>query len=324
MTDFLVNFLAEIGLGIGITSLTMFQFGQRSKWKPFAIIFLLLLSPFYINQGLPSWVIIAWLAIIAVGTFFLVRITIGSAYHLALFGKASKENKRKEPAKDALSKTVKKLENYILFILLPVGLLVVVVMLKSPFEILQVPLLAVGLICLMAIFFCFIMGDKETLNKKLKLNLTVFLVLTYFVMGYLFVDLFYFFYAYLSSSIHHSAIFSTIILGALFVLIEQMLLKVKKDIPSLVKNHTLAETFSRLFKVNIVTNVLLMVFLSDIPLVYSMFVEQNIQLMIMWTFPFIAFLSYQSMKALRIDLEFQLQMGLAQREELEDKLKKLS
>lgn len=326
MTEFLIQFLAEIGLGIGITSLTMFQFGKWGKWKSVALIFMLVLTPFYINQDLPSWEIIVWLLIVTLGAIILIKLTVYSAYYLALFGfgKKSKDNKRKEPAKDALSKTVKKLESYNSFVLLSVALSVIVVILNSQLEILQVPLLVVGLIGLMVIAFRFTMGDKETLDQKLRLNLTVFLVSMYFVGSYLFIDTLFFFYSYLSVSLYYSSIFSTIVLGAFFVLTEQMLLKVKKAIPSLGKDHKNAETFSRLFKIKVIVNVLLIVFLSDIPLVYSMFVEQNIQTMILWTFPFILFLSYQSMNALRINLEFQMQMGMETRENLERKLEKMS
>jgi hypothetical protein len=322
---FLVNFLAEIGLGIGITSLTMFQFGKWGKWKSGALLLMLVLTPFYLNQNLPIWVIIPWLLIISVGTIILVRLTVCSAYHSALFGfgPKAKDEKSTEPAKDALSKTVKKLESYNSFVLLSVALSVIVVILNSRFEIFQVPLLVIGLIGLMALAFFFMMGNKETLNQRLRLNLIVFLVSMYFVMSYLFIDTLFFFYGYLSASLYYSSILSTVVLGAFFILTEQMLLKVKRAIPSLGEDHSNAETFSKLFKTKVVVNVLLMVFLSDVPLAYSMLIEQNIQMMILWTFPFIAFLSYQSMNALRIDLEFRLQMGIEKRENLESKLEKM-
>lgn len=325
MTEFLVSFLAEIGLDIGIISLTMLRFGKWGKWKSASILLLVVLTPFYIKQDLPIWVIVPWLLIISVGSIILTRLTIFSAYHSALFesNKKSKNDKIKEPAKDALSKTIKKLEKYNSFVLLSVALSVTVVVLNSRLEILQAPLLVVGVVSLLALAFYFIMSDKETLSQKLQINLNVFLVSTYFVTSYLFIDILFFLFAYLSLSLYYSSIFATVVLGASLILTERMLLKVKKAIPSS-ENQTNAKIFSRLFKIKVAVNVLLLVLLSDIPLVYSILLEQNIQNMILWTLPFVAFLAYTSMNALKIDLEFQMQMGLENRKNFEKIYSKMS
>lgn len=326
MLEFLERFLAEVVLDIAIMCLfLMFFYKEGKKWKEISGVFLAVTSVLYLSQRNFSsiWLIPIWFLLTPIGIFLLFKNAKIYAYYLTL-NPIKRNQQTVEQSKKSLATRLKSLENLNCFLLAGILLLAVVVLLHESLMILQVPFILSGVVALFAIGIFFFMNDKNSTNRRLRVNLITFLISSYVVTIYAFVNLLLFLYAYLSLSLLNSSIFSSLILGVFFVLIDNVLLRVERAILSSEANHSLCEQYSGYYGTNAKVNLLLILILSDTPLFYGMFLEQNMTTAIWWTYGFTIFLSFQFINTLRHNLEFKMKTGLLEREKVQEELAKFS
>lgn len=245
-----------------------------------------------------------------------------SAYHLALNPIKQSKKTDKQTKKDPLL-AFEKFGNLNKFLFATILVLALSFSFHKSLEILQVPLMLFGMIALFIIGIFFFMSDKSTPNQELRVNIVTFLVSCYLIMTYAFLTLFLFLYAYFSINLFYSAVGSAVLVGVLFILVEHVLLLLKSSIIYSKKRASLGKIFSKYFRVNVIISLIITLTLSDLPIIYSMFLEQSIEKMIMWTYPFFIFISFTSRNALRENLEFNLKIGLLKRTTIEEELEKL-
>ena len=325
MLEFLESFLAEVVLSIAILCFMLaFRYRKGRKWKMLSFVFLVAISPFYLRwmDFLSSWLIPIWLLLTLVGFFILVKNIKISAYYLVL--NPTKPSKKPiEKTKKKLSSKLKMFEGLTYFLFATILVSILSFSFHESLEILQVPLQLVGIIVLFAIAIFYFLSDKNSPNRKLRVSLITFLVSSYVIMTYAFLHLMLFLYVYLSINLVYSSICATVMLGAFLFLVEHALLLLKPSIISSERKRSLSETFLRYSMANTIISLILVLILSDTLLLYIMFLEQSIEMMIVWTFPFFGFISGFYMNALRNNLEFKMQIGLLERSKLEQELNRL-
>jgi hypothetical protein len=327
MPEFLVNFLAEVGLSIALLCLTYaFLYKGGRRWKMLSLVFLAVVSPFYLSQKdfFSIWLIPVWLFLTPIGIFILLRNIKISAYNFVL--NSSKLKPRKKPVEKKskeLSRKLKSFEQltYILFATIFVNILSL--SFHKSLEFLQVPLQLMGTVILFAIAIFYTLADKNSTKSRLRATLISFLSSSYVTMSYAFLNLILYLYAYLSISLFYSTMIATFVLGVFFVLAEHALLSIKRSIISAERDLSISESFSRYFNANTIISLILILVFSDSLVVYSMFLEQSIETMIMWTYLFFIFISGFYLNFLRTNLEFKVQIGLIERPKLEEEFNRL-
>lgn len=329
---FLENFLAEVGLSIAIAC-TIFAFFYKGglKWKILSYVFLAVISPFYLKLNpdfpflqIPQFsLILIWVVLIPVGIFVLFKNLKITAYYLVL-NPIRPDNKPIKKTKKKLSTKLKMFENLTIFLFATILANITVLSLHKSLEIFQLPLQLVGTILLVAIGIFYYLSEKNSLKRRMRVTLITFLSSIYVIMAYFFLNLILHLYTYLSISLLNSTLYSTLVLVAFFLLVEYALRSLKSTIISSEKNRSIGETFSKYFIGNAIISLLLILVFSDAVVIYSMFLEESILAMILWTGPFIFFIAGFYMNALRINLEFKTQIGLLERPKLEEELNRLT
>jgi hypothetical protein len=324
MLNFLLNFTLEVALSIAFSCIFLMFTYKGEKWRIFSLAFLLVVTPLYLSQMdlVSIWMVVLSLSVIPFGVVILYKNIKASAYHLAL--NPSEKNDKKEKSTKNLSKRLNGFEKLNGLLLGAMFGLIIVVPFQEAYQILQIPLFLIGIISLFGIAIYFSMSDRNNQIEKLRLNLKTFLVVSYFIMGYSFLDLFLFLNTSLSFSLLRSLIFATLIIGIVFLLVEHALSMIQKSILVTERNRSLAKTYFRFYTLHIIIGLLLTLVFSDAPVVYGMFLEQDIGQMIVWTGPFFFFISFLSREMLRKKLEFGMQVGLLERKIIEDEFRKLS
>jgi hypothetical protein len=326
MLEFLERFLAEVALDIAVTCLfLMFIYKEGRKWKKTSVGFTAITSVLYLSQRdfFSIWLIPIWFLLTPIGIFILFKNIKISAYYLTL-NPFKRSQKTAEQPKKNLSIRLKSLENLNYFLLGTVLVLAVAAYFHESLLILQVPIFLSGIVALFVIGIFFFMSDRNSVNRKLRVNVITFLVSSYLVMIYAFLNLLLFLYGYLSVSLLNSSIYSSIILGVFFVLVEKVLLLIERPIISSETNRSLGEQYSRYFDANATISLLLILILSDAPLFYGMFLEQNITTAIAWTYFFTIFISIQFLNTLRHSLDFKMQTGLLERQKVQEEFDRFS
>jgi hypothetical protein len=323
MTEYLVRFLAEVGLSISISCLMLILFSKKGgKWTGGAIVFLLFMTTFYINQIPFVWAISAWLLLLPFGFLILFKNTKACSYYFVLNNLEENPDNKKEKKKE-LSTRLKKLDGYNTVLLTSLTGLLIVVFLNGNFAIFQVPLFIIGFSVLLGLSYFFFTSDKNSLNRKLNVNLLTFMVSLYFIMSYLFLNMLFYLYADFGFSLFYSSIFASVVIGGISLLMENELLRIQKAILVSEKNRSLAEIFSKYYKAMVIVSFLLILILSDTPLAYQTIVNEDIGMMLQWMGPFFMFLSFYSMKGLANYYKFQLDAGLLEKTNLENEFRKL-
>ena len=322
MFEFLEMFLAEVVLSIALVCFSlMFFYKKGRKWKIFSLVFLAVVSPFYLSQRdfFFNWLIPIWLFLTPIGVFILLKNIKINAYYSVL-NPTRPSKKHIEKTKKRLSSKLKMFEGLTYFLFATILICILSFSFHESLKILQFPLQLVGVIVLFAVALFYFLSDKNSPKRKLRVILITFLSSSYFAMMYLFLNLILYLYVYLSLTLFHSMLYATMVLGVFFILVEQALLSLKTSIISSERNRSLGEIFSRYFMANVIISLLLILIFSDALVVYSMFLEQSIETMILWTYPFLIFISFFYMNALRDNLEFKMQIGVFERQTLEDEL----
>jgi hypothetical protein len=326
MLEFLERFLAEVVLDIAIMCLfLLFLYKEGRKWKEISGGFFAVTLVLYLSQRdlFSIWLIPIWFLLAPSGIFLLFKNAKIYVYYLTL-NPIKKNQQTVEQSKKSLATRLKNLENFNYFLLGTLLILAVVAYLHKSLMILQVPFLLSGIVALFIIGIFFFMSDKNSINRKLKVNLITFLVSSYVVTVFAFLNLLLFLYAYLSVTLLNSSIFSSLTLGVFFVLVDNVLLRVERAMLSSETSRSLRKQYSRYYSANARVNLLLMLILSDTPLFYGMFLEQNMTTAIWWTYGFTIFITFQFINTLRHSLEFRMKTGLLERQKVQEELDKLN
>jgi hypothetical protein len=325
MLEFFSRFLAEVVLDIALMCLFLMSFYKEGrKWKELSVGFLVVTSVFYLSQRdfFSIWDIPIWCLLIPIGIILLFKNAKIYAYNLALNPIKRNQQTVGQP-KNMLTKTLKSLENLNFFLFTVVSVLAVAAYFHGSLMVLQVPLFLSGIFALFGIGIFFFMSDKNSINRKLKVNLITFLASSYVITIYAFINLLLWLTAYFSVNLLYSSIGSSLMLGVFFILVEQVLLRIEREVVSSEPNRSLCEQFSKYYGANAKINLFLVVILSDTPLFYSMFLEQDMTTAIMWTCGFVIFITFQFIKTLRENLDFTIKTGLLDRQKVQEELDRI-
>ena len=188
MFEFLEMFLAEVVLSIALVCFSLMFFYKKGwKWKIFSLVFLAVVSPFYLSQRdfFFNWLIPIWLFLTPIGVFILLKnIKINAYYSVLNPTKPSK--KHIEKTKKRLSSKLKMFEGLTYFLFATILICILSFSFHESLKILQFPLQLVGVIVLFAIALFYFLSDKNSPKRKLRVILITFLSSSYFAMMYLF------------------------------------------------------------------------------------------------------------------------------------------
>jgi len=215
MLEFLSRFLAEVVLDIAIMCLFLMLISKEGKkWKKMSGGFLAVTSVLYLSQRVffSIWLIPIWFLLIPVGIFLFFKNAKTYAYYLTL-NPPKRNQQTVEQSKNKLATRLKSLENLNYFLFAIVSVLAVAAYFHESLMILQVPFFLSGIVALFGIGIFFSMSDKNSINRKLRVNLITFLVSSYVITIYAFLNLLLFLYAYFSVSLLNSSIGSSLMLG---------------------------------------------------------------------------------------------------------------
>lgn len=327
MLEFLSRFLAEVVFDIGtVCILVMLLSKEGKKWKIMSVVFFAVISVPYLSQKnfFTVWLIPFWFLLIPVGVFLLFKNAKTYAYHIALNPPTKTNQQTVEPSKNGLAKRLKNLENLNIFLMGTVLVLAVAVYFRQSLMVLQVPFFLLGVVSLFVIGVFFFMSDKNSINRKLSVNMITFLLSSYVITMYAFLNLLLFLFAYFSLSLLNSSIISSVMIGVFFMMVEYVLLRIERELVSSEPSHSLCEQYSRYFSMNSRINLLLILVLSDTPLFYSMFLEQNMTYAIWWTYGFTIFITFEFINTLRHNLDFKMKTRLLERQNVQEELDKLN
>lgn len=272
---------------------------------------------FQISQLPEILFVVIWIVIIPIATLILFKNVKAGAYSSVLH--CSKiEQKPVLKTNKNLSIKLKDLNLFTNIVLASVFLSIVFLPWHESIEIIQIPLQLIGIFAVLAIASFYYANDKNSLQRKMRISLIAFLATFYVTMSYTFIYLIQYLHLFLSLPLILCVVTSSAIFGVFFFFVENHLISIRTSIVRSSKSKSFLEMFSKYFMRNVAIMLLLILLFSDSLLLYTIFIEENIGMMILWTMPFILFIARFYRDALRENLHFKNEMGLIDRNVLED------
>jgi len=329
---FLENFLAEVGYGIAFVSLFFFsRYKGGSKWKKLSVVIFIIMSPFYLSLH-PDFqffnfseivFVIIWIFLIPIGGFILFNNVKAAAYSSVLNSPKLKQKPLLKTNKN-LSMKLKDLGLYTNIVLASVLVSILFLPWHQSIELIQIPLQLIGIIALLGVASFYYANDKNSLKRKMRVTIIAFLSSIYLTMSYAFLYLIQYLYLFLHLNLIICIVSSSLMFGLFFYFIEKHLRSIRDILQASARNRSILEMFSKYFIRNAIIMLLLILIFSDSLMVYTIFLEEHIGMMILWTTSFIFFISRFYFDALSQNLSFKIQMGLLEQTDLENQFNTLS
>lgn len=288
----------------------------------------------------------------AIGILVCNKVVKGGSYIRALQltepKSESQRTKRNKKDKESFSRRLAQLkhinEGMILSVIVSVIASVFLITYQG-FGLYQMPLFLFGSVASIAIFFYFTLNDKKAIDKRLRVNLRVFIILTYILMAYAFIDALFYLYVYSPLRLYESSVIASLMVAVVFACSEYVITMVRKSIIFSIKADeqksvdsannqksrkkpeplpkSIPAIFAKYSNLNSLIGLSAVVILCDAPMVYSIVVEQNLQIMLSWTQPFFIFFLGYAISTFANNLEFQINTDLLNRSDLMKKIRKI-
>ncbi|MGD0496586.1 MAG: hypothetical protein ABSB28_11220 [Candidatus Bathyarchaeia archaeon] len=191
-------------------------------------------------------------------------------------------------------------------------------------QIVQVPLFWIGIAVIVGLLLFYIFADKKDPDDNLGVNLKILLISSYFLMGLASMSLVSYSITVWRTNLLNGLTVASITVFCMFLVTNYILSKTSQAILVSDGKERFLKTFIRLSRANRTIGFILVLTLSDAPVVIGVLIDQNISQMIYWTIGFFSFISFWLAYALRDDLRLQMEAGLIDKKKMEDDFRKLN